>query len=289
MTTNHETYLLMASTQNDMEDWVKTIRRVIWAPFGGGQSPQTFFLTPLNFIVTACFPFSLQHYPPLSTQTCAYPPQTIETIHFSYCLMYNGDKQWDNVMRLLWIVSALRWASFWVDLARYWLNWQTSTMLIMNGRVWMRIGSSDSPLLLSEWTRLRRPLCFQSRRFDIYCSWLLFKRTSHSSKMPEEGGSAHGAEPVFSPGSPRHNHSFQVLQKQQRPTGSWLVRPLASEWDEKFCLENDNHAKRERDRERVRETCVGDPPWSWWVYCVALRILLSPNIGESLVWLEKQF
>lgn len=36
MTTNHETYLLMATAQNDMEDWVKTIRRVIWAPFGGG-------------------------------------------------------------------------------------------------------------------------------------------------------------------------------------------------------------------------------------------------------------
>ncbi|KAF0031590.1 hypothetical protein F2P81_016145 [Scophthalmus maximus] len=36
MTANHDTYLLMASTQNDMEDWVKTIRRVIWAPFGGG-------------------------------------------------------------------------------------------------------------------------------------------------------------------------------------------------------------------------------------------------------------
>uniref|UniRef100_A0A8C9SCJ0 Rho GTPase-activating protein 24 n=1 Tax=Scleropages formosus TaxID=113540 RepID=A0A8C9SCJ0_SCLFO len=36
MTANHETYLLMASSQNDMEDWVKTIRRVIWAPFGGG-------------------------------------------------------------------------------------------------------------------------------------------------------------------------------------------------------------------------------------------------------------
>lgn len=58
MTTNHETYLLMASTQNDMEDWVKTIRRVIWAPFGGGQSTQTCFLTALNlsdFIGTACF------------------------------------------------------------------------------------------------------------------------------------------------------------------------------------------------------------------------------------------
>ncbi|MBN3278015.1 RHG24 protein, partial [Polyodon spathula] len=37
MTANHETYLLMASTQNDMEDWVKTIRRVIWAPFGGEE------------------------------------------------------------------------------------------------------------------------------------------------------------------------------------------------------------------------------------------------------------
>ncbi|XP_068190336.1 rho GTPase-activating protein 24 isoform X3 [Antennarius striatus] len=36
MTANHETYLLMASSQNDMEDWVKSIRRVIWAPFGGG-------------------------------------------------------------------------------------------------------------------------------------------------------------------------------------------------------------------------------------------------------------
>lgn len=38
MTANHETYLLMASTQNDMEDWVRSIRRVIWAPFGGGES-----------------------------------------------------------------------------------------------------------------------------------------------------------------------------------------------------------------------------------------------------------
>lgn len=37
MTANHESYLLMASTQNDMEDWVKSIRRVIWGPFGGGE------------------------------------------------------------------------------------------------------------------------------------------------------------------------------------------------------------------------------------------------------------
>ncbi|XP_052007258.1 rho GTPase-activating protein 22 isoform X2 [Xyrauchen texanus] len=33
---SHEAFLLMANSQNDMEDWVKVIRRVIWAPFGGG-------------------------------------------------------------------------------------------------------------------------------------------------------------------------------------------------------------------------------------------------------------
>nr|KAF6424472.1 Rho GTPase activating protein 22 [Molossus molossus] len=31
-----EALLLMASSQRDMEDWVQAIRRVIWAPFGGG-------------------------------------------------------------------------------------------------------------------------------------------------------------------------------------------------------------------------------------------------------------
>ncbi|XP_007496013.2 rho GTPase-activating protein 24 [Monodelphis domestica] len=36
MTANHETYLLKATTQKDMEEWLKSIRRVIWAPFGGG-------------------------------------------------------------------------------------------------------------------------------------------------------------------------------------------------------------------------------------------------------------
>ncbi|XP_053927604.1 rho GTPase-activating protein 22 isoform X2 [Cuculus canorus] len=33
---NHEAFLLMANSQNEMEDWVKAIRRAIWAPFGGG-------------------------------------------------------------------------------------------------------------------------------------------------------------------------------------------------------------------------------------------------------------
>ncbi|NXY41407.1 RHG22 protein, partial [Ceuthmochares aereus] len=36
MPVNHESFLLMANSQNEMEDWVKAIRRVIWAPFGGG-------------------------------------------------------------------------------------------------------------------------------------------------------------------------------------------------------------------------------------------------------------
>ncbi|XP_076025771.1 rho GTPase-activating protein 22 isoform X1 [Genypterus blacodes] len=33
---SHESFLLMANAQTDMDDWVKAIRRVIWAPFGGG-------------------------------------------------------------------------------------------------------------------------------------------------------------------------------------------------------------------------------------------------------------
>ncbi|XP_028982971.1 rho GTPase-activating protein 22 isoform X1 [Betta splendens] len=33
---SHESYLLMATSQSDMEEWVRAIRRVIWAPLGGG-------------------------------------------------------------------------------------------------------------------------------------------------------------------------------------------------------------------------------------------------------------
>ncbi|XP_042636591.1 rho GTPase-activating protein 22 [Orycteropus afer afer] len=36
MPANHEAFLLMASSQSDMEDWVRAIRRVIWAPLGRG-------------------------------------------------------------------------------------------------------------------------------------------------------------------------------------------------------------------------------------------------------------
>ncbi|KAG8434911.1 hypothetical protein GDO86_013032 [Hymenochirus boettgeri] len=33
---NHDAFLLMANSQHEMEDWVRAIRQVIWAPFGGG-------------------------------------------------------------------------------------------------------------------------------------------------------------------------------------------------------------------------------------------------------------
>ncbi|MED6267586.1 hypothetical protein CHARACLAT_013792, partial [Characodon lateralis] len=34
--TGHELFLLMANSQSDMEEWVRAIRRAIWAPLGGG-------------------------------------------------------------------------------------------------------------------------------------------------------------------------------------------------------------------------------------------------------------
>ncbi|XP_013887844.1 rho GTPase-activating protein 22 [Austrofundulus limnaeus] len=33
---SHESFLLMANSQSDMEDWVRAIRRAIWTPLGGG-------------------------------------------------------------------------------------------------------------------------------------------------------------------------------------------------------------------------------------------------------------
>lgn len=34
---SHESFLLMANSQSDMEEWVRAIRRAIWAPLGGGE------------------------------------------------------------------------------------------------------------------------------------------------------------------------------------------------------------------------------------------------------------
>lgn len=38
---SHESFLLMANSQSDMEEWVRAIRRVIWAPLGGGMLKYT--------------------------------------------------------------------------------------------------------------------------------------------------------------------------------------------------------------------------------------------------------
>lgn len=39
---SHESFLLMANSQSEMEEWVRAIRRVIWAPLGGGEIQLSF-------------------------------------------------------------------------------------------------------------------------------------------------------------------------------------------------------------------------------------------------------
>lgn len=58
---SHESFLLMANSQTDMDDWVKAIRRVIWAPFGGGRLVAvTMYDQPVRFSSSAAL------YPVLS-------------------------------------------------------------------------------------------------------------------------------------------------------------------------------------------------------------------------------
>ena len=38
MTPNHETFLLWADSSEDRDSWVKAIRKVMHAPFGGGKN-----------------------------------------------------------------------------------------------------------------------------------------------------------------------------------------------------------------------------------------------------------
>lgn len=48
---SHESFLLMANSQSDMEEWVRAIRRVIWAPLGGGD-----MLKYTNVYIRCCLP-----------------------------------------------------------------------------------------------------------------------------------------------------------------------------------------------------------------------------------------
>ncbi|XP_037127587.1 rho GTPase-activating protein 22 isoform X1 [Syngnathus acus] len=45
---NHETFLLMANSESDLEEWVRAIHRAIWAPLGGGIFGQHLEETMLN-------------------------------------------------------------------------------------------------------------------------------------------------------------------------------------------------------------------------------------------------
>uniref|UniRef100_A0A3Q2YFD3 Rho GTPase activating protein 22 n=1 Tax=Hippocampus comes TaxID=109280 RepID=A0A3Q2YFD3_HIPCM len=45
---NHESFLLMANSESDLEEWVRAIHRAIWAPLGGGIFGQHLEETMLN-------------------------------------------------------------------------------------------------------------------------------------------------------------------------------------------------------------------------------------------------
>ncbi|KAM4702913.1 rho GTPase-activating protein 22 [Rhinophrynus dorsalis] len=67
VTVNHEAFLLMANSQHEMEDWVRAIRKVIWAPFGGavfGQRLEDAFhleARPAPLVVEQCVDFIREH------------------------------------------------------------------------------------------------------------------------------------------------------------------------------------------------------------------------------------
>lgn len=180
-------------------------------------------------------------------------------------------------LRLLWSFDEPHSGSLWLVID---LTGRHQTMEAMNGSILTQIGSSDSPLWHSEWMRLRWPLCFQCRRFDIYCSWLLFKRTSHSSKMPGEGGRALERSRFF-PGSVRHNHGFQVLQQQQRPTGSWLAGQ--SEMKNSVSKMTNMQEETERERESGRKPCVWPSEVLMGLSCCTKDSVIM--FSEQLVWL----
>ncbi|XP_045925990.1 rho GTPase-activating protein 22 isoform X1 [Micropterus dolomieu] len=62
---SHESFLLMASSQSDMEEWVRAIRRVIWAPLGGGVFGQ--HLEETMLYETQCGP---QRVVPVLVEQC---------------------------------------------------------------------------------------------------------------------------------------------------------------------------------------------------------------------------
>lgn len=74
----------------------------------------------------------------------------------------------------------------------------------------------------SEWTSLSWPLCFQCRKFDVYCSWLLFKGTSHLSKMPQERWRSRLSH-IYTHSSHTNAHIFQAFTFCRDWAEPWLA------------------------------------------------------------------
>ncbi|XP_028324725.1 rho GTPase-activating protein 22 isoform X2 [Gouania willdenowi] len=64
---SHESFLLMANSQSDMEEWIRAIRRAIWAPLGGGVFGQHLEETMLYEIQCGS-----QRVVPVLVEQCVY-------------------------------------------------------------------------------------------------------------------------------------------------------------------------------------------------------------------------
>lgn len=87
MPANPEALLLMASSQRDMEDWVQAIRRVIWAPLGGGTARSS-HAHPVKPLPTGNLP--LPHPEPTSSvwlRTCWLCPACLSAA-WPFCCCY---------------------------------------------------------------------------------------------------------------------------------------------------------------------------------------------------------
>lgn len=124
-----------------------------------------------------------------------------------------------------------------VAVACYWLCWQTLAYIVYErgGKQMRRLLGSRGFFFFSAVTQwideaAPAPLFFQRREFDVYCSWLLFKRTSHLSKMPQERWLQVGAGPgslcfLFHTHTHTHISAFHIFFCSSRTdeVGPWLA------------------------------------------------------------------
>lgn len=150
------------------------------------------------------------------------------------------------------VVVKFRWASFWVTLARYWLNWQTSDY---GGHEWKHF-NADRQFRQSSVTQWMDEAALASL-FSVQEVWHLLQLTALQKDEPfvkDARGRwpGFGAEPVFPWICPAQSRLSSIAAAAE--TNGLLIG--RSKWDEKFCLENDKHAGRDRAREREREKAL---------------------------------